>query len=471
MLRKLKVVGVLILVAMSMVGCDIVIFEEKIDENTLIDYKVDELENDIYYIKNGTNFNEAYQLESASVNGAGVYWVRNISKEKVPFYYSNELIAFISTKKNVLDNIALERYECLGSSLGIYGAVFEDGYITFNTNTSLVKESSIEKELKDLGATSIRFDTINGTKVSEAMLSSNGCIIGLEENAYYDIEYYAGTYYKTMSIQSDVTMFQDMEEYTLNESNTEVTKNGYLSIKLPEDFKSGYYNLNDSGFFLYNGYIKGEEKEVDYNERYYETKEEQIEAFAQPYSFEIKSAVKDISVQLTYDTSSLKDGEEIVCLMKAPDGTTYDLTKIEDEYKYTCELSQAMGGKWNIFVLPKTLAINGIEVIPNDKKAEAQKEEFPMKLVEDRNNIMFKADFVGEGDITGILTDAQGNTYDLKRKNNSDMFLTYTAPFMAAGEYTITIYHDSETQVLSVYYVNASEDEQVQETDIITVTE
>ena len=78
-----------IIVLFSLTGCDIQIFEDKSAKNVAKEYKKEELERDIYYIKDGTSFYKTYKCDASS-NGTELdkkksCWV--IADEKmVPTY-------------------------------------------------------------------------------------------------------------------------------------------------------------------------------------------------------------------------------------------------------------------------------------------------------------------------------------------------------------------------------------------------
>ena len=121
-------------------------------------------------------------------------------------------------------------------------------------------------------------ESINGVPVTADLLNEAGIITGLEKDQEYDITYYLGTYYNTGKIKADTHFLRCFEVYTV--SDRTITKNGYISLKVQPDLMSGYYRLGNSGFFRYLDYVKGEQELVstDYNEPYYDTKEEQKEA-------------------------------------------------------------------------------------------------------------------------------------------------------------------------------------------------
>lgn len=466
-----------IIVLFSLTGCDIQIFEDKSAKNVAKEYKKEELERDIYYIKDGTSFYKAYKCDASS-NGTELdnkksCWL--IDDEKmVPTYYKDGLIARMTTDKIDDESVVMERYEDCGYSIGVHGCTFENGYICFRVGNNTIKDTSIEKKLEKSKSQNIMIESINGTYVSERMLNEAGIITGLEQDKEYKITYFAGSVYDEMTLTADTHFFECFEAYKLDEFN--MTKNGYISLTVPDDLKTGYYRLDGEGFFRYVAAKKGEIDlaNADYNTPYYESEEDQMAVFSQQYVFNLDKITENMSVKADFDPNTVLNSTGSVKMMvTSPDKKRMTVEAFRDDGTISCDIKESTPGEWIVNISPQSMKITNIEVISNEDKTEATKEEKQLVLDKDMTGIVVTLDYEGSGTVTAQIVDPINNkSYDMILKNDdpydTSHQLIYNFPYLAAGTYSVNIYHYPDTKINELsYYLS----EDVKEIEIIEIEE
>ncbi len=447
-------------VMLMLTGCDheIQIFkdeEAKYRPEPLSNY---DLENDKYYVKMGTKFYQVFDADTTGGSGSSVdntrcAYVWGKYNNKVPTYYSNELIAYAS-KENTIKDLTCERYKDTGYSIGIYGATYNDGYITFDLNQNSVKDSDAKKKFKNKRSNDIMIETINDEKVTPDMLNKAGVFVGLEKDKTYDITFYAGTYYGEITVEADTHFFQSYEMYSLRDHR--ITKNGYISITMPEDAKTGYYIIGEKGLFRYMATERGEEdlEAANYNEPYYLTEEDQMAAFSQQFTFDIEASTANGTIRAEYDEDSLAEGQEsyIKMMVTAPDGTRLTAEPKEEgvlEMAYTT----MMPGKWTVNITPQSMNISSVEVVDNAAAQEKTQNTYTFKIEEEKTGVEFYVIYDGEGEVSGQVIGPDGQSHDLKEgRDVQNGQLGYTYSYLPEGTYTVNVYHDPDTKITKVDY-------------------
>lgn len=435
------------------------IFINENDKYTLKDYEDTELEIDTYYVKDASKFYKAYLPNGEK----DVFWMTK-DNTLMPTLYKDEVIAYAS-EETELKEISLERYEYLGYSFGIYGCEMdEDGYICFSLDKSIVDKSSAKEELWDAKSSNIRITAIDDVPVTEDMLSDEGVIVGLEKNKEYTLTIYSGTYYGNVTLKADTEFLEPYETYQIEKAET--TKNGYLSIPMPENLRSGYYRINKNAFFKYCDFLKGEKEvdDIDMNEAFYQTEAERIASYSQQYVISVSEKTLNVGFRMTYEPGEYKD-EDIICYLTSPSETVYEMpASMGTAY---VELAEVMSGRWTINVLPKDLEIIDIEIISTMKSDETVNEEYNYVFETDEENIQFYVTYEGNGDIWGTVSSVDGKSQTLD-VNSKEKILTTTYAFLPTGTYTVTIYHYADT---SVKEVGHKKDEDNENVEIIIIEE
>ena len=460
-MMKIKVIISAFIAAIVLSGCgggDIQIFKDEDAKYRPEALSNADLENDTYYIKTGTKFYEAYKADTSggagkSVDNTRCAYVWGKYNNKIPTYYSNELIAYAS-KENTINDVTCERYKDTGYSIGVYGAQYNDGYITFDLNQSTVKDSDAKKKFKNKRSNDIMIETINGEKVSADMINKAGVFVGFEKDKTYDISFYAGTYYGEVSIEADTHFFQSYEIYVL--SDHKITKNGYIAITMPQDAKTGYYIIGDKGIFRYMAAERGELdlETADYNEPYFMSEEDQLAAYSQQFTFSIEATTSNAAIRAEYDIGSLPEGQDeyVKMMVTAPDGTRLTAQPKEEgvlEMPYT----SMMPGKWTVNITPQSMTIDSVEVVDNAALQEKTQNTYSFKIEEEKTGVEFFVDYEGDGEVTGQVIGPDGQSHDLSSgRDVENGKLGYTYSYLSVGTYTVNVYHDPDTRITEVNY-------------------
>lgn len=460
---------------LQLTGCDIEIFEDKSAKYIAKALEKNELENGKYYVKKDTKFYQIHECDASSdstdVDASKCAWMVK-DEGLLPEYFCNELIAKVTTEVKK-DQMSLERYKDCGYSIGIYGAEYKDGYIQLHASRNVIKDTDAKKCLENDKSSNIMIETINGQPVTESMLSEAGFILGMEKDASYEITFYAGTYYGKTVIKADTHFLQSFEIF--NVKDYEMTKNGYLAIRIPEDLESGYYKLGTEGFFKYYNFKREElaSADVDFNIPYYDSEEDQLAAYSQQFVFNLDVSTSDMSVKADFVPQTVTNISGIVKMMlTSPDGKRMIVEKGRDEGTISCDMVESMPGKWIVNIAPQSMTIKDVQIVSNKSEAEATKETYDMVFEEDLTGVVITLQYEGEGIVTAQVIDKDNNSYDMvpadKTGYNTVHKLKYNFAYLPKGEYKVNVYHYPDTKILGTdYYLS----EDVREVEIITVEE
>lgn len=474
-MRKLKLFAICLFSALSMTACaDVQIFEDKSETPAYTEYKKEELQEDVFYVKDGTSF---YQLYECSTNSTAtgldetkVCWIMEDEEESIPTYYKGELIAKSSSKQVTKDAVAADRFYDCGYSIGLYGCSYtEDGYLYVQTKNLKTTDSSVYEALKNAKSNFILIETINDELVTPTMINEAGVILGMEEGKDYKLTYYAGSYYGEATVTADTHFFSSFEIYRIDSLN--MTKNGYLSYEMSDDAKSGYYRIN-TGMYRYVNKEKGNTELVseNYNESYYGSEEEQLMVFSQQYSFDLSNTTTDMSIVAYFDPNSVTNTTGVVKMMAtSPDGTKITVDAYKDSGEVSCDLTEAMPGVWTVNILPQDISLSDIKVISNAPEVEATNEVINFSIEEGLTGAIVEMDYIGEGEFAAqIVETSTGKSYTMeaqKKENGAEeTTLLYEFSYLPAGEYKVNVYHYADTQIS---YFNCYLKEQIGDTDII----
>lgn len=484
MRKKLFLTLIMILMGVLLLtGCSKPIFQKKIDKYAQVRIKKDEMENDIYYIKDGTEFVsvlKAYTDKTVDISGKKrIMSFLTLDYKTVPTLYQNEIIA-VASKEIELPPINVTRFKEIGYSFGMYGLQMdEDGYYKGKLKDNVYKFSNTFTMLSNKSISdNIRVVAINNEPVNKEMVSTSGVFNCLDKNSEYIVDYYAGTRYQTDTMISDVFTLEEFEYYTI--ADTSDSKNGYISYRMPEDAKSGWYYIENAGMFKYIAYPKGvDETTIDMNEPYYTSQEEQDASFSQKYSTTFETRTKNVSLVFQFSPASLniddlsdyenKDSairDKISAITYAPDGSSYNMEIDTENNTISCHLEEAMAGKWTIYIQPKDLVVTDMQIQSNKLEQTITEEDLPLSLMEKKTNYRVTVNYEGDGTIYAMLIDQDNQTHDfiLDKKNHK---LSCDISFLDEGEYTIKVYHYPDTNVLEM----CLEEDTKTESNIITITE
>ena len=282
-LNKLFTISLSSLVILtSITGCNTKFQEEKITKisDDFTDYnKI--FDEGMFYVKHddGT-FEKTYfgnasfdsgETNENSPNYEKVMWFK-ADFSQIPILGSgDELLMYSST--DFSEVFTLERFYDYGYSIGIrnlettesgrYALTFSDdeSYVYPDSDTSELEKLKTKKIVIDklggvqmLNSAAATKDKVNGNSQDNesdevSYLTSAGTICGLQQDKTYPVEIYEGTIKHDYNLTADVRVLGEFETYTI--TNYEYVADKCIKIKLPEDWKSGYYCINGIGMFLY----------------------------------------------------------------------------------------------------------------------------------------------------------------------------------------------------------------------------
>lgn len=461
----LLLIGILCVGTLS--GCK-PIFQQKKDKYKQVELTKEDLENDTYYVKDGTRFIQVYAADTKETrNQDGTKQkVSFLTKDykTVPTLYRSEILAIPSQKLDVA-NVELVRYKEVGYSLGFYGLQMdEDGYLVGKLKENVYKNSRAYSVIEDGKSNDFRIVSINDEPVSTAMLSDAGVFNCLEESGTYEVAYYAGTYYTTNTIPADTFTLEEYEYYTL--SDTSDTKNGYISFKMPDDAVSGWYYIKGGGLFRYIAAEKGIDiATVDMNAPYYLSIEERQAAYSQKFSTTFEKRMRNVTISFDYEPASITE-EELTGTLYSPDGTAYVMDIDKENNKMYCALEEAMAGKWYVYIQPKDAVITNMAVLSNQQEQEVTEEDFTITIEEGQINYGIMISYKGDGDIYAVLVNGDNELNDFALDDRKRQ-LYYNASYLSPGDYLVKVYHYTDTEIVDV----TTQENTITDSDIITVTE
>lgn len=277
-IRKLIITIILCLFATILSGCSVLLEEEEPQESLEafdVDIALDELPSGLYLRQNGkytspyakyrtySDFNpEEYEKDKDS----RIIWYTDQS-DTVPTLSDEGLIIFKSDS-SIPEYFTLESFEHLCDSVGIRGLTLSSTgkYAMSKSKDTLHPLSSAYSVFETyLDKGTILLDTVNGTAVDSSMVNKAGSLTGLEEGKKYRLGFYIGTRYYEEDLIADTHIYSSKTYYLL--PSYEMTKNGYLIVRLPELLTPGLYDLNASGAFWYGGISTStHEEDIDLKE-------------------------------------------------------------------------------------------------------------------------------------------------------------------------------------------------------------
>lgn len=479
-MQKGIIIGLLTIITVGLTGCQKPQIFKTDEPNYAVEVTDKKMEQDTYYVKNGTRFAKVYlpngnvTTTSGKVNLSRVMYFSG-DEAKVPVHYKGELIAYAS-KKADLDKVILERFKDMDYSIGVYGGKLEgDGYYHVSVSKStIVPGSSADEIFGETPSKEIRIVSIAGTPVKELVDEGSGILLKMEKDQSYAVEFYAGTYFFRSLITADTHFIRSYEIYSYGSEWIEDTTHGYMCFNTPNSLKSGWYLINGQGLFQYQEKERGAESEekLFLNDQYYKSTEETVAAYSKQYKAFVPSPTKDMRIQIPYGdiTDVNEEGADITGYIVAPDGTTYSMqndTKLRLLY---LELAQADAGDWMVYIYPKSLTIGEITVNSLEVQEETSCEEQSFKIETDTKNLRFYADVgiyadvVGSADIMGVVISPTGQTFkmsigEFKEGKLTKHYLKYDMPYVKEGEYTIKVYHYQSQTLISNMQIIPYEDD------------
>lgn len=263
--RTLAAICIAFLCSAMFAGCGTTTSDNNPNENVVIRSKVAEIKsmnslgNNEFYIQHGNTYYELYKGYAtftggtSSANPSRVLWFNDDTDwNAIPtLYKGDKLIYHYNDEFN--ENFTFERFLDLGYTIGVCNmSARRSGHYEMSTNLdqyTYIDPGSDATQLHNLGNRMITFETIGGTEVRKANVTTSGTIAGLKKGKSYKADVYTGTEMKSFTFTADA---HAMCSYQVDSSSDYVYMQSRIAeIKIPDYFNSGYYSVNGSGIFRY----------------------------------------------------------------------------------------------------------------------------------------------------------------------------------------------------------------------------
>lgn len=199
-------------------------------------------------------------------------WFTSANDVDIPTFYPGDVLLYLSKTSVPSDGITWERFADYGYTIGVTnlkedksghyrivnsGDTGYSGYIYPSSDAGVLESYT--------NVSSIFLDKIGSVEIRASQISDGGTILGLKKDGTYVCEWYTGTYYQDYKMQANVHAFGSLESFTTYEYD--FLHSNCISIKIPEWLKTGYYYIDEIGFFRY----LSEEDALNYNGEPYDS--------------------------------------------------------------------------------------------------------------------------------------------------------------------------------------------------------
>lgn len=340
--RTLAAICIAFLCSAVFAGCGTTTSDNNPNENVVIRSKVAEIKsmnnlgNNEFYIQHGKTYYELYKGYSTFSGGASgadpsrVLWFNDDTDwNAIPtLYKGDKLIYHYNDEFN--ENFTFERFLDLGYTIGVCNmSARQSGHYQMSTNldtSTYIDPGSDATQLHDLGNRMITFETIGGTEVRKANVTTSGTIAGLKKGKSYKADVYTGTEMKSFTFTADA---HAMCSYQVDSSSDYVYMQSRIAeIKIPDYFNSGYYSVNGSGIFRYVKDATSYDDKTDFTKLNVNTDDDNNDKLIN--EIEQQSSVLSGSTEESADT--------ITDIVSIPSDGNYSISilfddEISDEYK------------------------------------------------------------------------------------------------------------------------------------------
>jgi len=257
-MKKMILVLSIMLLSLTNSGCSAVI--QQIPEEVLIpEYTIDTLPNGIF-IKAGDTFyapsnsDKTYSNLPQNSSASRVLWYTD-NKIHVPEYKNGNQIIY-RNNKTVPSMFVLEGFEHICDSIGIRDIRLNtNGQYIVATQNSIKDTSDVYAKLMEyVRDETIVLDNLNGNSINSRMINKTGSISGLTKGQTYTLGFYLGTQYYEIETVADTEIYCSKSITTI--TRFDMTKNGYLTLQMPDLLTPGLYDIDNSGVVRYGGVIQ-----------------------------------------------------------------------------------------------------------------------------------------------------------------------------------------------------------------------
>lgn len=263
--RTMAAICIAFLCSAMFAGCGATTTDDNPNDKVVIRSKIAEIKsmnslgNNEFYVQHGKTYYELYKgyaSFSGQASGADpsrVLWFNDDTDwNAIPTLYQGDKLIY-HYNDAFDESFTFERFLDLGNTIGVCNmSPRKSGHYEMSTNLdtySYIDPGSDATQLHDLGNRMITFETIGGTDVRKANVTTSGTIAGLKKGKSYKADVYTGTEMKTFTFTADA---HALCSYQVDSSDDYVYMQSRIAeIKIPDYFNSGYYSVNGSGLFRY----------------------------------------------------------------------------------------------------------------------------------------------------------------------------------------------------------------------------
>lgn len=209
----------------------------------------------VYYLPYSGNatFNKTTAVSVA--NASRVLWFQD-DFNAIPTLYEGDKLVY-RYSQSFDENFTFERYLDLGYTVGVANLMPRDsGHYELNISSkhafSPINPASDMTAIKSLDGQTVTFETLGGSEIRSANVTSSGTIRGLKKGKQYKAEIYTGTEVNDFTFTADSRAMCSYQVY--NSTDYKYMSSKIIEVSIPSFFNSGYYSIDGSGLFRY---VKG----------------------------------------------------------------------------------------------------------------------------------------------------------------------------------------------------------------------
>lgn len=229
---------------------------EKLTKKNIVGKKKVVKETRYYPLLKAENTIEDINTEPKGFSPKRLVWVnKDIDESQIPTMYAKDKLIYKSSKK-IPTTYAMEKFFDNGYTLGVMGLTqdLSGNYRYYgkddSTNKSATMSTSDAVGFDSLkGVESIYLAQVGNKRVTPLNVSPSGTITGLKKDKVYSCDVRKGTERIDAKLTCNIHYFSSAETYLFG-SFSFVTP-VIAQINVPDYVETGYFRINDGGFFRY----------------------------------------------------------------------------------------------------------------------------------------------------------------------------------------------------------------------------
>lgn len=197
----------------------------------------------------------------SAADASRVLWFQD-DFNAIPTLYEGDKLVY-RYNESFDEDFTFERYLDLGYTVGVANLTprdtghYELDIASQGDNDSICPVSDMTSIEKFAGQT-VTFETLGGSEIRSANVTSSGTIRGLKKGKQYKAEIYTGTEVNDFTFTADSRALCSYQVYTSTDYTYQSSK--IIEVSIPSFFNSGYYSIDGSGLFRY---VKGDSYDDD----------------------------------------------------------------------------------------------------------------------------------------------------------------------------------------------------------------